>query len=88
MIDVVFLGSGGMIPVNIEGVRSSVPVDVGNVKRYVVPPTLEDVTVTPTEQTQTISASAGYDGIGTVTVAAIPSNWGRISWNGRGIKVS
>ena len=34
-------------------------------------PTLEDVTVTPTTSQQTITAGSGYDGIGTVTVAAV-----------------
>lgn len=34
-------------------------------------PTLEDVTATPTTSQQTITASSGYDGIGTVTVAAV-----------------
>lgn len=34
-------------------------------------PTLENVTATPTTSQQTITAGSGYDGIGTVTVAAV-----------------
>lgn len=34
-------------------------------------PTLEDVTATPATSQQTITAGSGYDGIGTVTVAAV-----------------
>ena len=34
-------------------------------------PTLKDVTATPTTSQQTITAGSGYDGIGTVTVAAV-----------------
>lgn len=34
-------------------------------------PTLEDVAATPTTFQQTITAGSGYDGIGTVTVAAV-----------------
>ena len=34
-------------------------------------PTLEDVTATPITSQQTITAGSGYDGIGTVTVAAV-----------------
>lgn len=34
-------------------------------------PTLENVTANPTTSQQTITAGSGYDGIGTVTVAAV-----------------
>lgn len=36
-------------------------------------PTLEDTTVTPTTSEQTVTAGEGYDGLGTVTVAAVTS---------------
>ena len=54
----------------------------------------QDVTITPTTSIQTISAAAGYDAIGTVTVNAIPSQYivpsGNItiSANGTGIDVT
>ena len=48
---------------------------------------LQDKTVTPSETAQTVSADSGYGGLGTVTVEAIPSNYGRISWNGTSLLV-
>ena len=49
---------------------------------------LQDKTVTPTQSTQTISADAGYGGLGTVTVNPIPSNYGLITWDGSKLTVS
>ena len=40
-----------------------------------VQPTLDTATVTPTEQTQTVTAGQGYDGLSEVTVNPIPSQY-------------
>ena len=48
----------------------------------------QDKTVTPAESEQIIRADTGYSGLDTVTVEAIPSNYGLITWDGTTITVS
>ena len=54
----------------------------------------QDITITPTTSTQTISATTGYTGLGTVTINPIPSNFivptgnKSITNNGTGIDVA
>lgn len=47
----------------------------------------ETATVTPSDQTQVITPSAGAL-LSQVTVNPIPSDWGHISWNGSVLTVS
>lgn len=43
--------------------------------------------VIPADQEQLITAESGHAALSRVTVAAIPSNYGRISFNGYELKV-
>lgn len=52
------------------------------------PARLQDKAVTPDRTARTVVCDPGYDGLGTVTVGAIPSNYGLISWNGSTLTVS
>lgn len=47
----------------------------------------QEKTVVPTDTEQVIEADKGYTGLRKVTVAAIPSNYDRISFNGYELKV-
>ena len=52
------------------------------------PPDLQDKEATPSAETQILTADEGYDGLGTVTINPIPSNYGLITWNGSVLTVS
>lgn len=50
---------------------------------------LEDnVEITPSAEEQVVEPSTGYVGLKSVTVNAIPTNYGLITWSGLGIRVS
>lgn len=49
---------------------------------------LQDKSVTPTDETQVVRADFGYDGLNTVTVDPIPSNYGLITWDGTTLTIS
>ena len=48
---------------------------------------LQDKEVIPSAKEQTITADAGYNGLSMVKVNPIPSNYGKITWNGIYLKV-
>ena len=49
---------------------------------------LQDKEATPSAEEQVIFADIGADGLRSVTVRPIPSNWGLITWNGSYLTVS
>ena len=55
----------------------SFPLELGEVTARIVPadPDLQDKTVTPTEQAQTVTCDPPHDGLGTVTVNRIPPEY-------------
>ena len=48
---------------------------------------LRSDSVTPSEDEQTVTPGSGYYGLSQVTVEPIPSNYGRIVWDGSAITV-
>lgn len=49
---------------------------------------VQSKTVAPTDEVQTIMPDSGYAGLAQVVVGAIPSNYGKITWNGAVLTVS
>ena len=49
---------------------------------------LQDKEVIPSAEEQTITADAGYNGLSMVKVNPIPSNYGKITWNGVTLTIS
>lgn len=48
----------------------------------------QNKTVTPSAEAQVIRPDEGYAALGEVTVGPIPSNYGRIAWDGSTLTVS
>lgn len=46
------------------------------------PALMQEKTVTPADVAQVITPDTGYGGLSTVTVNAIPSNYGKITYDG------
>lgn len=92
--DVVVLDGGEISLTNqIDGSEISLDaqIDGGEIgSTTVIAPALQDKTVTPAdaEQVVTPDTSSGFYGLSSVTVEAIPSNYGRITWNGHVLTVS
>ena len=49
---------------------------------------LQNKIITPSEKACTVTADAGYAGLKSVTVTAIPAGWGKITYDGMKILVS
>ena len=49
---------------------------------------LQDKTIVPSADEQTITADVGFGGLKSVTISPIPQNYGLISWDGSTITVS
>lgn len=48
----------------------------------------QNKSVTPTRETQIITADSDYTGLGTVTVNPIPPEYGLVTWNGSVLTIS
>lgn len=65
----------------------SIPAELG-MAITVVAGHLEEMTATPSSETQVIVCDPGFDGISQITIDPIPSNYGRITYDGSIITVS
>ena len=74
------------IPLQIEG-DTQIPAAVDGVIN-VIEGRYQDKTVTPGSTAQTVRADPGHNALRSVTVEAIPSNYGKITWDGSVLTVS
>lgn len=72
------------------GIVTVVPTITGSVQIGIAQGTgkVQSKTVTPTREAQTVTPDAGYDALSSVTVEAIPKNYGLITYDGSRILVS
>lgn len=76
------VGTPQVVPMTISG-KEPIPMGFSEAINLVVDPTnLEDKTVAPTEEVQSVTYDYGFAGLRTVTVNPIPSNYGKITWDG------
>lgn len=73
------------IPMEVMSVQTF-DMDVGTVIR--ISGKMQQKSVTPTQEEQTVLADSQYDGLSKVTINPIPSNYGLISWDGSILTVS
>ncbi len=67
---------------------SATPTVIGEISHWInTGEKYQSKTVTPSDELQTVSADAGYNGLSMVKVNPIPSNYGKITWNGIYLKV-
>lgn len=66
----------------LHGVLSPVAGLTGILSTQLPDPEYQEKTVIPADEEQIITPDAGYDGLSRVVVAPIPSNYGKITWNG------
>lgn len=60
----------------------------GQTATYIGGGALQEKTVAPTAEEQLVLPDAGYTGMRSVVVQAIPNNYGLITWNGSFLTVS
>ena len=72
---------------NVGILDMSIPAELG-MTITVVSGHLEEMSATPSSETQVIVADPGYDGISKVTIDPIPSNYGLVTYDGSIITVS
>ena len=72
------------------GIVTVVPTITGSVQIGIAQGTgkVQSKTVTPTREAQTVTPDAEYDALSSVTVEAIPKNYGLITYDGSRILVS
>lgn len=82
------VGVAQTIQMTVSVGNSTLGMDLSSAINAIYHGNLEDMTATPSDVTQVIVCDPGYDGIRQVTIDPIPSNYGKIGWDGSVLTVS
>lgn len=76
------------IPMSVSVNGTTIGMDMAMAINAIYHGNLEYMTATPSDATQVILCDPGYDGIKQITIEPIPSNYGKIGWDGSVLTVS
>ena len=83
------VGTPTQVPMSIENSNTTVGMGYSDAINVIVRPiNLQEKTATPSDETQVITFDLEYQGLSKVTIDPIPSNYGKIGWNGSVLTVT
>lgn len=83
------VGTPTQIPMSVESTQTSVGMSYSDTINVIIRPiNLQEKTATPSDETQVVTFDLEYQGLSKVTIDPIPSNYGKIGWNGSVLTVT
>lgn len=77
------VGTPTQVPMSVESTQATVGMGFNETINVIIRPiNLEDKSITPSDDTQIVTFDEGYQGLRQVTIDPIPSNYGKIGWDG------
>ena len=84
------VGTPTQVPMSVDSTNTTVGMGFNETINVIIRPiNLQEKTATPSDETQVITYDVGeYQGLSKVTIDPIPSNYGKITWDGAILTVS
>lgn len=83
------VGTPTQIPMSVESTQTSVGMSYSDAINVIIRPiNLQEKTATPSDEMQVVTFDLEYQGLSKVTIDPIPSNYGKIGWNGSVLTVT
>lgn len=77
------VGTPTQVPMSIERTQTTVGMGYSDAINVIIRPiNLQEKTATPSDETQVVTFDLEYQGLSKVTIDPIPSNYGKIGWDG------
>lgn len=77
------VGTPTQVPMSIESTQTTVGMGYSDAINVIIRPiNLQEKTATPSDETQVVTFDLEYQGLSKVTIDPIPSNYGKIGWDG------